>query len=278
MSFLNKRLLLIFFSIIFATGIIGFAVFGNTKITNISETKKTITYDINETNLKIEDSTSNTPDILPTKKETAPKNLTVTETAGREFITNYITFKNEYGIIDEDTKNEIVTRTINGTNERVFVYSLDDLDITPSTDKNTVKLYINNLGNILTENTKNITDNELNIIGRVVTENKNTEITKLDPIIKAYKQITTQLQSIIVPELYQKAHLDLLNYTVFLADDSTGMRQYFADPMRTMVAISNYQGDFYRFSKALSDIAEITKKLGVTFQQTDSGYAIINGI
>jgi len=153
------------------------------------------------------------------------------------------------GGLDTGTSDQIVSGVLSSdgyTTAQAVVYTAQNLNIRPDSNKTTVQNYINSLVQYSQQmsNADNKNGNEVDIINNAILNQDQNEIAKLDPIIKSYQTLLSSVLKIPVPKEATSLHLKFVNSVSKILSDLQAIRQTFVDPVKSLAALGTYQQDF----------------------------------
>jgi hypothetical protein len=92
------------------------------------------------------------------------------------------------------------------------------------------------------------------------------ELTKLDPIITAYKNMRDQTLATPVPQGFEKQHLDLINVYQAIFAGVSDMKLGFSDPVVALLRIKRYPDDARGLGNALTNLYRVLQPYLGTLQ------------
>jgi hypothetical protein len=142
----------------------------------------------------------------------------------------------------------------------------------------TGRTYGNALGQAIKKNTVTPTENEMVILERAQNNDDQTELQKLDPVIKKYRGIQSDLLEIPVPASALTIHKKLVNVFGVLVESVEGMKLAFSDPIRATQSVSLYPSAADLLVSTLKELRSYFKGRGIVFRPSEDGYLVAGGI
>ncbi len=178
---------------------------------------------------------------------------TLTDQMGIQLLQSVIEAKGR-GNVGPD-KNQIITDTaefMKSTAIKDTLYTAKDITVVSNTPE-AIRTYANTVASILLNNNVN-SEPELNIFRRAMDTHNPGELTKLDPIITAYKNMRDQTMATPVPQGFEKQHLDLINVYQGIYAGVSDMKLGFSDPVVALIRIKRYPDDAKGLGNALTNM------------------------
>lgn len=173
------------------------------------------------------------------------KPLSLTEQIGREFLTNYLTFKKSGERVDSYTQEDLISAMINGLKTQEFenIYALKDLSLNPKADQKAIEEYATGLEKIFEKNFNPLKENELKILQSAVEfgVEKPEVLEKLKPYELAYKNSAREMLKINAPASYAQTHLNFINSLTKIEKSVVAFQQLFNDPAQAIQGLKWYQ-------------------------------------
>lgn len=113
---------------------------------------------------------------------------------------------------------------------------------------------------------------ELAYLNEAIINEDAQALKEIQQIAKAYRSMAEGAKNVPVPEELAETHLELMNATMNLGGTIEDMSAFKEDPIRTLFAIGQYQGNGIRFIRALAKTNEVFQNGGVTFSPSEPGY------
>ncbi|MHB1316596.1 MAG: hypothetical protein ACYCZW_01930 [Minisyncoccota bacterium] len=181
---------------------------------------------------------------------------TLTEQVSKDFFNRYILAKQQNKNLTQQEAFSIAQSVIDNLSipSTVVVYTTKNLIITQDISLSSKKTYAQNLSNAVNKNSPKNSESELIIFTRALQSQKESDLLKLDYIIKGYKGLIQDTLKIPVPQTGVADHLIYLNTLSAIYDDITYMRLIISDPIKAYAGFSNYQKDALRLGIAFENI------------------------
>lgn len=211
--------------------------------------------------------TDSTPDnqkiIDLTKKYTAPDtDNTLTDQMSRDLLSQYlIAAKNGNGVSSE-MATQIAQNALSLPDYQPssVVYIKENLKIIKKTDPITITRYKERINQVLIPVYYNIKDDPMDVMLSSLQSEKETDLARLDPIIKINKNAIKLLVEMEVPEGAISFHLNLLNSSSQVLSDLESMRVAISDPVKTFTVIGSYSQHMSGFGTAILNINDYLTK------------------
>ncbi len=205
-----------------------------------------------------------------------PNNLT--DSAARDLFTKYMTVKQSGAPLSADLKNamvEGVMKTATSKNLTMKIYSATDIHVIGDSSESALRNYANTAGESMKKSYVS-GDSELTILSNTVSNNDNSQLEKLTPIIKGYKQSLKDLLAIPVPARLLSIHLQMINSISEVETKIEAFQYFTTDPIRAGMGISTYEASVNKMADAFKAVADFYAQQGITFTVNESGYVLTN--
>lgn len=200
--------------------------------------------------------------VVPKDNAGSFDDTTLTAQMAKDFFGQYLNIANQ-GPVTQDEATAIANNVLSSaqyTKVTGAVYIASNLRINPKTDTATVRAYFDALNQEIKTKLPNNDDDPMTIVGQALKDNKESELTKLDPTIAAAHVFVSDLLVMPVPADAVSVHLGLLNASSNLLSSLEAMRATFSDPIKSFAGASQY-------GKYLSDFQTSLKNLTAYFQK-----------
>ena len=153
------------------------------------------------------------------------------------------------------------------------LYTRNDVEITQSSDADSIKSYGNALGTVIIQDGKNDkkVDSELVILAQALKDDNASELQKLAPIKAGYARMIVDVQKVPVPEALAKEHLLFINSLEAVRTDIEGFEKTFSDPLMSYVRFKRYMSDAEGLAKAVDGVRVALEREHVVYEKTDPG-------
>ena len=168
---------------------------------------------------------------------------TVTANLTRDVMSQYLSLKGGGKEVSTEDLNSIVEKTLtNPTYTKVegAKYLTSNLKIDNENNPATVKNYKLLMADYIRKGFAQVKDDPYVIIINSTKSKKESDIAKLDPIIKVNKTVINQMLNITVPREAVSFHLNLLNSLSNTLADLESIRVLFSDPVRSLAGINSF--------------------------------------
>ncbi len=219
------------------------------------------------------------PSDISSLEASSTQNLT--EQVSESLIANYLSLR-QSGNLDSTSALNLVNQAANfaeSSSASGPKYSSADIVVSIDNSQEAVRKYGAELGNAFKINKPAKTINEILLFSVILQSQDKSRISELKEISKNYKNVSSSIINIKVPSSYASLELELLNSLEKIAGSIDELTLIFEDPLRSMQAISNYQGGYVGFTTAINKIRfKILKDDKVIYKQGESGYYLYYGI
>lgn len=188
---------------------------------------------------------------------------TLTDQLSRDFMSQYLLAVKSGEEINSETANTIAKNTLllPEYNYKSVVYIRQNLKVVQKSDADTMRKYKEGINEALQIVYHGLKDDPMTIVINAISTEKESDIQKLDPIIKINKATVKYLLEMEVPEKAVVVHLELLNISSAILSDLEGMRVGLEDPIKIFGAMGNYAQNSANFAKMLTKMNEFLSKI-----------------
>lgn len=216
---------------------------------------------------------------LPKEPEptfTSPKNLI--EELTRQLTIQYFSQKGQ-GKEPAISAENIVQNVLSQSEGRTLKDEFSEKDFNKflSSIGENKRQYLNQLGETLKNNFKEIKGNEFEVLNEALAKEKKEELDKLDPYITAYRKTANDFKNTAIPENtdYINLHLLLINIMRNLEKSVSAMKLSFEDPVQTVFGTEWYFNEAQRWKKFEEDFKILATKDGIKFKPEEGGAFIV---
>ncbi len=210
--------------------------------------------------------------------DSALENKTLTGTVAVSLISNYLALK-QSGNLDQETAQSLVDQTANYIEASASqTITVSNLNVIPDNGLQTRIDYGDRLGMILKSNKPKEIKNEFTIWQEATTGNNSQKLEELQSVINIYKNMANEIKVMPVPQIFAKAHIDMVNGATGLATGLEEMKNVFEDPVRGLQGLQLYQNGGALFIQAIQASSEFIKRSNITYKQGSGGYYLLYGI
>ncbi|MBI4155926.1 MAG: hypothetical protein HY507_01700 [Candidatus Zambryskibacteria bacterium] len=184
---------------------------------------------------------------------------TLTAQMAKDFFAQYLMLKKGGQPITTNEINKITENTLSlpeYTKATGAVYLASNLHINQNSDTESLKKYRDSLNKSVNDRLEGIgvKEDPMTIFVTAVNKDDEKEMSKLDPIILAGKDIISDLLDVEVPKELVTMHLSLLNTSSNLLLNLEQMRVALTDPVRSFVGANQYPKHMAEFQTALKNL------------------------
>lgn len=203
--------------------------------------------------------------------------LTQTDILARDFFTSFLALR-ESGNLNEDAVNKLADSFLGNISQQQPEkrYKISDLQIVGKEDENTLKNYGNALGEIIKKYYGLRKEEELIIINLALETENESELRKLDSIIKLYQGASSELVKVEVPQPVSFEHLVIVGSVWNVGEALKLIENIFSDSIQGLIGLKQYQMELTEANDALENISNYFTKKGVFFGENEAGYIFIN--
>ena len=197
--------------------------------------------------------------------EQAPS-LTTTDKIGQALVSQYIALGQNGGAINSNTINAAVSQVLNNPNiiPPAKVYSFSDIKIGKDDSQNADLAYAESIGPLFNNNsTKG--NNEATDARDSVEQNDPAILTKIDPVITAYKNILNGLLATVAPPSIAAIHLDMVNAMSERLSTAQLLQSINSDPAAGLVGVGRYLTGVQDMYKAFEELRVYFASRGFNF-------------
>src|SRR3989344_1766301 len=201
---------------------------------------------------------------------------TITEQFGVNFFQDIVRMKGYDGI--GRTKEQVLSDSINDLTALAKDKIIDVRSIEVGTDSSgqAVRTYTNAHADIILTYGKTGTRHELEVLDELLKTNNPEAAEELGIIATAYKNMSEQVQTLVVPPQLAKMHLDLINVYQALYFDILAMQGAITDPMVSLVRLQRYEDDAAGLVYAMENMYQAVLPYAKEFQRNDSALLFVD--
>lgn len=201
---------------------------------------------------------------------------TITERFGVNFFQDIVRMKGYEGV--GRTEEQVLADSIKGLTSLAKDPIIDIKGITVGTDSSpeAVRAYTNAHADIILTYGKTGTRPELEVLDDLLKTNSPEAVAELGLIATAYKNISEQVQELVVPPQLAKMHLDLINVYQALYFDISAMQNAIADPMVSLVRLQRYEDDAAGLVYAMENMYQAVVPYASAFDRNDSALLFVD--
>ena len=202
-----------------------------------------------------------------------------TDTASINLVSNYLALK-ENNLLNQSSAERLVTQT----NDYIFSKSgfvkitSSNLNVVPSNSSQNIYEYGENLGRILRANRPAEFKNEVLILQEIIEGQDVEKMAELQAITSIYQNMANEMQKMIVPYIFTKSHVDMVNGALGIAHGLEILANVFDDPLKSLQGTQTYTENGDLFTTALYATTEFIKKNNIEYKQGSGGYYLLYGI
>jgi len=204
-----------------------------------------------------------------------------TDLLAQQFALEYFTLKQSGSDLTPEMQDRIVQSLVDESYERapLELYGVNQLNIEDISTDLTFKKYGNDLGTVLIEtNNPNVSEDPLTIVEDALANEDEDLLADLDLYIEGYREIIDKMLEISVPKDLSDIHLNLVNSSYYVLYSLEGMRDIFDDPLGGFISISDYTDSTNLLRNSIEDLSDFMESHNISYQQTESGFAVFSGI
>lgn len=193
--------------------------------------------------------------ITPDSTSTTDDN-SLTAQISKQFFSLYLQDKKNGVTIDQNEAFAIADQALNNvqTTSSAVQYTLKDVKITNDSSDTSMGVYEQGLLQAMNSNFKTSGPDVMTIVNQAIESGKDSDLAKLDPIIKSYQSAIHSILQVTVPSKAIGYHMVYLNTMSSLLYDLQGLRQVLTDPLMSYVAFTNFQKDTVKLNVVITSM------------------------
>lgn len=197
---------------------------------------------------------------------------TLTDQFAIEMFEDFVRTRRENGTLDSPTVDDFVS--IQLKNLKVAspepLYRSIDLTFFDDASKEALRMYGNNVGNIINEYSLE-NEHELMILERAVRTNNPETLKEIAPIKDAYEKMLEALLALPTPNILRNEHGALVNAISAIYTDLEAMEYALIDPIRMLLRLETYQTDGQALYDALKQIHTQLSGRSIFYSKDEGG-------
>jgi hypothetical protein len=192
---------------------------------------------------------------------------TLTEKFALSFFQDMVRAEN-YGAFG-DTPEELVLEASNTLAAQAVdvLLTTRDIIVSPDNSPEALSAYGEAVARITTLYPDTSEENAAVILARALRNQSPTELTALDIKIDVYTNILQDTKELVVPNNFQREHLNVLNSYQAVLTDIQAMRTAFTDPMLTLLRMKRYEDDSIGMAISLQNLYQKLVADGATWDE-----------
>jgi|SRR3989338_2331938 len=201
---------------------------------------------------------------------------TVTEQFGVNFFQDIVRMKGYDGI--GRTEEQVLNDTIKNLTSLAKDTIIDVRSIVIGEDSSAqaVRTYANSHADIILTYGKTGTRPELEVLDELLKTASPEAAKELGVIANAYKNMSEQVQKLVVPPQLAKMHLDLINVYQALYIDISAMQGAITDPMVSLIRLQRYEDDADGLVYAMENMYQAVLPYASAFERNDSALLFVD--
>ena len=201
---------------------------------------------------------------------------TVTEQFGVNFFQDIVRMKGYDGI--GRTEEQVLNYTIKNLTSLAKDTIIDVRSIVIGEDSSAqaVRTYANSHADIILTYGKTGTRPELEVLDELLKTASPEAAKELGVIANAYKNMSEQVQKLVVPPQLAKMHLDLINVYQALYIDISAMQGAITDPMVSLIRLQRYEDDADGLVYAMENMYQAVLPYASAFERNDSALLFVD--
>lgn len=219
---------------------------------------------------------------IENKTNISDENLTLTDKFAREFLSSYLTQKQQgNGTVGAAFEEELLNKALDqDAISKGRVYTKSDVRVTLLNDPQSVRDYANAVGKTFRINSlPQSAYDPLLILQKAFETEDTSETKKLEDIYKTSGRIVSDLLVTSVPSDLADEHVSLLNAMSAVSENFKGMSEGLNDPLKAMLHVQMYYNvSVAQMRNSVKSIGDYLREQGIVFQQSEDGTLIMNTI
>lgn len=207
------------------------------------------------------------------KNGIADQDLTPTDKLARNFFARYMELSQAGLGDDKQSQMELISSVIeNGVVlSKPKTYNVTHFSISPADGPDAIKNYGNIVGGIFTKHNNPNFPSEVIVAKDSIEQDDPQILTKIDPIIVAYKNIVTDLLKVPVPQSMARTHLTLVNSMSILLFSAESLRKIDVDALSGVQGTSVWLGGAQNLNASFNAIKDSLKANKVVYGPQEPG-------
>jgi hypothetical protein len=207
------------------------------------------------------------------EKDLLKKDINLTQYVSEQLMLNYFDSKKQ----NSDPK-QWIKKTMDKLSSKVFSdeFTKKDVQINYDDSPESIKSYINTVGQILKDDFYNVKTQELEIIQTALKTKNYALLENLSENIDAYSKTTNDLKKVRIPTSLLNTGVEMININNNIKISLNSVIKTANDPLSSIYGINYYFANVERFNKITEDINKILKINNITLATKDSGYIFID--
>lgn len=203
---------------------------------------------------------------------------TATDAISTALMSNYLALK-QSGTLDTTSTQKLLDQTVGLFDQFGSKVVLNtNLNVIPDNGKQSIADYGENLGNILRNDKPKVVIDERQVITAAISSNDPSKMAELDAVIAVYEKMANDFTKMPVPQIFVKAHLDLVNGLNNLVLSLTEVKKVLNDPVSGLTALQTYGKSAVAFTQAMAATKDFITKNKIIYKQGSGGYYLLYGI
>ncbi len=204
-----------------------------------------------------------------------PEASSLTEAFSQQFFSEYLKIKQSEETLSEKSRDELINYFVEGAknlnlNANQDFYTISDIKISPKNDTNSTRQYANNLALIIKKHFDPIPESEMTILGQIASSRDETtlssrDLDRLNPLMAAYRNTSSEALSLTVPSNLANFHLAIVNSFFKIGENLNSIQKISEDPIQAVVALSQYEQESQKAYSSLKGLNDYLR-YKVTFQ------------
>lgn len=221
-----------------------------------------------------------TTEAMPIYARDDIQNLTVSESFQKDYFDGLLALRQKGNLTESSVEvmlSELSNKYLNDP-KISKEYSLANIKVSASESSDTVRAYINNLGNITTEYKGVLSSTDVLGVLNVFAINKDEEsLSKIASLMQSYAQAQSSLVSISVPNNLSAAHVGMLNGISTMRRSLNAMYSLVdSDPLASILELSSFRAGLLLFSTSVGEIKTQVRQMKIQFTDNEPANNFLN--
>lgn len=202
-----------------------------------------------------DDSTLNNESFAAESGTSVTEDRTVTEDLAIELFTGYMELKTS-GNLSTVNSEQLITAVINESIEDTNVksYTIEDITVIKEPGKEDISKYDAQLTSILTPDPT--MENDIVVLKRILETSNVDELNTFDTSLEHYGEVVVKMLLLDVPEPISIEHIEAINALIRVMENVKSMKNVFADPLRALIGVKEYDNNENIFIQNLLAVGE----------------------
>ena len=213
-----------------------------------------------------------------TSNNTPQEPETLTSALGKQLFNDFWNTKQSAGAeqISQSAQDNILDSFMSGMDnfsqtEAAIIYTKADLKISKNSGVADIKNFGNEFGLLIRKYFGPLSETEMTIFQRALTNEDDAEIQKLGPVADAYRNAAHDALALAAPDNISDAYLAIINGFTAMSQEIEAMKNTSQDAVRSLLGLKKYQTDIATTYASLKNLNNYFLGRGVLFSDDEPG-------